>query len=186
MENRLMVFVSSIISELWNEREVVRETLESIPLTKPWVFEYTPASTDNLDESYLSQVRECDIFILLIAGNISEPVKNEYETAVGRGKPKLVFLKDVERSGPAQAFVKQMDVKWDKFRDIQELRQKVCEAVVDELIKGYRRYRIGAGEVGKLTEFAKKLAGGTIIQQVAGDNAKQFGQVFGDITFGRD
>jgi len=29
-------------------------------------------------------------------------------------------------------------------------------------------------------------AGATIIKQVAGDNAKQFGQVFGNITFGKD
>jgi hypothetical protein len=181
-----MVFVSSIISELWSEREAVRETLESIPLTKPWLFEYTPASTDNLDESYLSQVRECDIFILLIAENISDPVENEYRTAVEQGKPMLVFLKDVERSGPAQAFVKQIDVKWDKFGDTQELRQEVREAVVDELIKGYRRYHIRAGEVSKLTEFAERLAGGTIIEQVAGNHAKQFGQVVGNITFGQD
>lgn len=186
MENRLTVFVSSIISELWNEREAIKETLESIPLTKPWVFEYTPASTDNLNESYLSKVRECDIFILLIAENISDPVKNEYRAAVEHSKPKLVFLKDVERSLPAQAFVEQIDVKWGKFGDVQELRQRVREAVVDELIKGYRRYRIGAREVGQLAEFAEKLAGGAIIQQTAGDNARQFGQVFGDITFGQD
>lgn len=29
-------------------------------------------------------------------------------------------------------------------------------------------------------------AGATIIKQVAGDNAKQFGQVFGNISFGQD
>jgi len=157
MENRLIVFVSSIIGELWNEREAVRETLESIPLTKPWVFEYTPASTDNLDESYLSKVRECDIFILLIAENISDPVKNEYRTAVEHSKPKLVFLKDVERSRPAQALVEQIDAKWDKFGDIQELRQKMGEAVVDELIKGYRRYRIRADEADKLARSISKV-----------------------------
>ena len=89
-----MVFISSSISELWNERQAVKETLESIPLTKPWVFEYTPASTDNLDESYLSKVRECDIFILLIAENISSPVKHEYRAAFEDDKPMLVFLKD--------------------------------------------------------------------------------------------
>jgi len=29
-------------------------------------------------------------------------------------------------------------------------------------------------------------AGATIIRQIAGDNAKQFGQVFGDVTIGDD
>ena len=35
-----------------------------------------------------------------------------------------------------------------------------------------------------LREAGETEAGATIIQQTAGDNAKQFGQVFGDITFG--
>ena len=37
-----------------------------------------------------------------------------------------------------------------------------------------------------LQEAGETEAGATIIQQVAGDNAKQFGQVFGDVTFGGD
>ncbi len=34
-----------------------------------------------------------------------------------------------------------------------------------------------------LQEAGKTEAGATIIRQIAGDNAKQFGQVFGNITF---
>jgi hypothetical protein len=37
-----------------------------------------------------------------------------------------------------------------------------------------------------LQEAQKTETGATIIKQVAGDNAKQFGQVFGDVTFGKD
>jgi hypothetical protein len=37
-----------------------------------------------------------------------------------------------------------------------------------------------------LKEAASTEAGATIIQQTAGDNAKQFGQVFGDVTFSQD
>ena len=37
-----------------------------------------------------------------------------------------------------------------------------------------------------LQEAGKTEAGATIIKQIAGDNAKQFGQVFGNITFGKD
>jgi hypothetical protein len=37
-----------------------------------------------------------------------------------------------------------------------------------------------------LQEAGETEAGATIIQQTAGDNAKQFGQVFGDVTFGGD
>jgi len=37
-----------------------------------------------------------------------------------------------------------------------------------------------------LQEAGKTEAGATIIKQVAGNNAKQFGQVFGNVTFGKD
>ncbi len=37
-----------------------------------------------------------------------------------------------------------------------------------------------------LEEGGKTETGSTVIKQVAGDNAKQFGQVFGNITFGQD
>lgn len=37
-----------------------------------------------------------------------------------------------------------------------------------------------------LQEAGKTETGATIIKQVAGNDAKQFGQVFGDITFGKD
>jgi hypothetical protein len=36
---------------------------------------------------------------------------------------------------------------------------------------------------GMLQEAGETEAGATIIQQVAGDDAKQFGQVFGNVTF---
>ena len=37
-----------------------------------------------------------------------------------------------------------------------------------------------------LQQAGETQAGATIIQQTAGDNAKQFGQVFGDVTFGQE
>ena len=51
MENPLVVFVSSMIGELWEERRAIKEAIEAIPLTRPWIFEYTPASTHTIEES---------------------------------------------------------------------------------------------------------------------------------------
>ena len=147
MENPLVVFVSSMIGEFKEERGTVKEAIEAIPLTRPWVFEYTPASSDILDESYLRWVRECDIFILLLAHKLSSAVRKEWQTALAHAKPRFVFLKDVERTPMAQAFVDQVDVKWAKFSDEEELRQRVREAIIDELVKGYRRYRLKVTDV---------------------------------------
>jgi len=194
MEARLLVFVSSLLRELTNERSIVGEAIEAIPVTQPWVFEYTPASADLLEESCLSKVQECDIFILLIAQSISAPVRREYETALAHDKPRLVFLKDVDRTPEAQAFIDQIDVKWSKFSTTDELQRQVQEAVTDELIKGYRRYRLKATEVGKLAEFMERLSVGTVvggdyIQVTIGKGARQVAAgknivQTGDITYG--
>lgn len=158
MENPLVVFISSMIGELRAERRAVKEALEAIPLTRPWVFEYTPASPDKLQESYLRWARECDIFVLLLAQNISDPVKKEYEIALVLDKPRLIFLKKVERSTAAQEFIEGIDVKWAEFDAAKDLCRKIQEAVVDELIKGYRRYRLSAANVRGLVEFAEQTS----------------------------
>ena len=94
MENPLIVFVSSIIAGLEAERHAVQAAIQAIPLTRPWLFEFSPASSQPLDESYLSKVRGCDIFVLLLKDRLSDPVRAEVEAAQGAGKPLLVFVGD--------------------------------------------------------------------------------------------
>jgi hypothetical protein len=184
VENKLLIFVSSLIGELLPEREAVEKAVSEIPLTRAWVFEHTSASTEPLAESYLRKVRECDIFILLVGKDISEPVRQEYETALAHDKPRLVFLRDVERSPEAEAFVEEIDVKWAKFGTLGELQQQIQEAVTDELIKGYRRHRLKATELGKLGEFMERLSEITI---VGGDRIQAtMGDVSGQVGVGKD
>jgi hypothetical protein len=194
MENRLMIFISSLIGELANERYTAKEALQAISLIRPWVFEYTPASVDPLEESYLSKVRECDLFIMLLAQNISESVLKEWQTAIVAGKPRLVFLKKGEQSPEAQAFVKTIDVKWAEFATTEELKRQVQGAVTDELIKGYRRYRLKATDLSTLAEFAEKLAAGVTVGVAVGKDITQvvgpsyetrfYGEVHGPVLTG--
>ena len=81
MENPLTVFVSSVISGMAAERGAARAAIEAVPLSRPWLFEFSPASSLPLDESYLSKVRGCDIFVLLLAATVTDPVKAEVGTA---------------------------------------------------------------------------------------------------------
>ncbi|RLC82185.1 MAG: hypothetical protein DRI61_02775 [Chloroflexi bacterium] len=179
MENPLLVFVSSLIGELFEERKAVKEALKAIPLTRAWVFEYTPASADLLETSYLDKVRECDLFILLLGKGISEPVRKEWETAIEHNKPRLVFLKKVERDPETQSFIERIDVKWAEFANLEELQRKVQEAVIDELIKSYRRYHLRPEEEGKLRELQERLQSGDYIQ------ATISGQVSGQVAIGK-
>ena len=185
MENKLVVFVSSLIGELFEERKAVKEALDAIPLTKPWVFEYTPASADPLEFSYLDKVRECDIFILLLGKSISEPVRKEWQAATEADKPRLVFLKQTERDPETQEFINTIDVKWTQFASLEELRHKVQEAVIDELIKGYRRYRLQPKELGQLGEALERLQSGGV---VGGDSIQVAisGDVSGQVAVGKE
>ena len=170
MENKLLVFLSSPIAKLLAERRAVGEALAAVPLTRPWAFECTPASADPLEESYLDKVGECDLFILLLGQNITDPVRKEWQTASVTVKPRLVFLKKCHRSLEAQTFVEAIDVKWVEFATTDELRRQVQEAVTDELIKGYRRYRLRPRDLGPLGEFLEWLKGGR--PAVGGDNVR--------------
>jgi hypothetical protein len=150
MEDHLLVFISSPIVELINERRAVKESIDAIPLTRPWVFESTPASGDPLEESYLSKVQACDLFILILSQNLTAPVRKEWQTAASADKPCLVFLKKGWRSSKVQVFVNALRVKWAEFTDVDDLKQQAQQAVIDELIKGYRRYHLGQSDMNKL------------------------------------
>ena len=157
MEERLLVFVSSAINELSEERRVVKEAIESIPLTRPWLFELSPASVDSIEESYLRKVRTCDLFILILGNYLTAAVLKEWQTAMASGKPRLVFIKNEARSLEAQAFMQSIDVRWAGFADLEELKIQVQHAVTTELINGYRRYSLGQQDTVFLNEFLKLL-----------------------------
>ncbi|TEU16540.1 MAG: tetratricopeptide repeat protein [Anaerolineales bacterium] len=159
-EPKLTVFISSMIGELLKERQVVRQAINSIPLTRAWAFEYAPASADQLEESYLSKVRECDLFILLVGEDISEPVKREYETAIEHGKRCLVFVKRMgrgkARSRQAEEFVQGVGQKYKEFKNRPDLKRQVLKAVVGELVKGYRHFHLAEAEPDTLDKFRRR------------------------------
>jgi hypothetical protein len=48
-----------------------------LPLIRPWLFEEAPAAADPLDEPYLRWVGRCDLFILLLGEDLTDPVRTE-------------------------------------------------------------------------------------------------------------
>jgi len=160
-EQPLVVFVSSVIGELAEERRMAQEVLEQLPFSMPWVFEFTPPSTEVVDEAYLRKVRACDVFILIVGQSVTDPVRREYEVARAAEKPCLVFLKDCEREAETQAFVRDIPFKWAKFSAPGMFGRLVEMAVVDELIAGYRAGRqkkLSAGQVMVLSGIREMLA----------------------------
>ncbi|NIO67474.1 MAG: DUF4062 domain-containing protein [Anaerolineae bacterium] len=113
---QLTIFISSMIGPLWDQRAAIEEAITTgIPLARPWVFERAPASSEEITESYLARVRECDIYLLILGDDISDPVKEEYQTAVECDKPRLCFVQEgVEPTPALQEFLPtlQADVKY--------------------------------------------------------------------------
>lgn len=81
MPRKLKVFVSSCmntrIDDLSRERKAVIERIEDLEYFEPWAFEHEPASSKNVEEHYLSSVRESDIFLLIVRRVITRAVKRE-------------------------------------------------------------------------------------------------------------
>jgi hypothetical protein len=173
MEEKLMVFISSRINdEMRRARQAVRQALEALPLTRPWLFEEAPAAADPLDESYLRWVGRGDLFILLLGEDITDPVRTEWETATQARKPRLVFLKKGAQDEAAWQFAKSLGVKWKEYRTLDELKREAQAAVGDELIKGYRAYGVSKSERLRLQQHVRGLQAGDIT--IGGD------VVFGD------
>lgn len=149
MVRPLIVFISLIPDELEAEREAIKDTLEAISLTRPWAFEYTPAS---------SEARKCDIFVLIVAQHIPRSIKKEYGLAVMYDKPRYLFLKNVDRSAVAEEFVGGIGAKWINFDDTSDLCPRLQRVMLDELIRNHRSYRLDESDLAKLNELSKKLA----------------------------
>lgn len=105
--NRRKVFVSSILDKLTEdfseERKCAVRVIGDYPFLEPWVFEEEPASSKSLKSSYLDEVRQSDIFVLLAGEHLTKPVADEFDTARAAMKPILLFLKKVtQRSEEAE------------------------------------------------------------------------------------
>jgi len=157
-ESKLTIFISSMIAPLWDQRAAVEEAIRTgIPLARTWVFERAPASSEQITESYLARVRQCDIYLLILGDDISDPVKAEYRTAVECDKPRLCFVQEgVEPTPALEEFLPslQADVKYATFVDQESLCREVLRAVRQELVQGYQRYRLGKAERDQIAASA--------------------------------
>ena len=165
IEPPLLVFVSSLIGELSAERQALRQTIMGLGITKPWVFEFTPAIAQPLEESYLDKVRTCDLFALLIDENSSPAVEKEFETALQHNRPILALLKkdkddkEQHRSPAARALISRIPTKWTTFSDPTDLAFKARVAIADEIIRRVRDGLIALphAQVQRLEETSSTL-----------------------------
>lgn len=165
VEPPLLVFVSSLIGELSAERQMLRQTITGLGITRPWIFEFTPATAQPLEKSYLNNVRTCDLFVLLIDENSSPAVEKEFDTALQHHRPILAFLKkdkddsDHVRNSQTHALISRIPTKWATFADATDLALKARAAITDEVIRGFRNGLIALpeGQAARLEQAGSAL-----------------------------
>lgn len=148
---QIRVFISSDMTELEYDRQIAEEVLTDMNVN-PILFELFPAMNISPSESWTEEVRDCDIFLLLLWKSLREPVLEEYHEAVKRGKPILILVKSLtgneKRKPTLRAFLKKFDpnsqerpprrVTYNKYRRVAELKTAVRESLAAEISKFYK------------------------------------------------
>jgi hypothetical protein len=138
-------------------RDAAVEALTSSPLTAPWAFEYTPASSDGAVQTYLAKVREADIVVWLVGEETTVPVRNEIAEALAADRRLwVVRLPAADRSPETEALLREVGtrVKWGDAADAHELRELLALTFSDEIVRALRQ-KPGLTRLALLEQLAR-------------------------------
>jgi len=171
------------IDDLRKEREACGNAINSLGLTRAWMFEHSPASADPADETYLDKVDQCDLFVSILGADLTDPVENEYARAFSKGKRRLLFVKEVERSERASGWLAERhDVKWRTFASADELAQHVRAAVADEVIKAHRRLNLTPADFEHIATQLRSEPVSFMVRTIAASELKEVTETFPELV----
>ena len=161
----LKVFISSVmrrsLEDLSGEREAARAAVEQLdPIASAWAFENEPASTKRLKDSYLDEVKTCDLMVLIVGRYMTSAVCDEVNAARDHSKGILAFSKAAtEREPEAIEVLRLLDAKYDDFTGATDLGLKVRHAVAMEIRRRAKPdviHGLRAGDhISQLREFTR-------------------------------
>lgn len=134
MEKKYQVFVSSTYEDLQEERKKVMEALLQMNCF-PVGMEYFNASDSSQWEVIKSLIRECDYYVLIVAGrygSIEEEsgksyTQKEFEYAIEQGVPVISFVHKAPESLPGIK-IEQEQIKRDKLEEFKScVKKKSCK-----------------------------------------------------------
>ena len=145
----IRIFISSVQSELAQERETLRDYVREDALLRRFfdvfLFEDVPASNRRPDELYLDEVERCDLYVGLFGwgyGSEDEagvsPTEREFDRATALGVHRLIFVKGVEdgaRHPKMRALIgkAQAGLIRKRFNILEELKTALYAALVEYL-----------------------------------------------------
>ncbi len=157
-EPPLIAFVSSVMCpELDEVRQETVHTLNRVPWLTSWAFEYTPASSEPVDEGYLRKVREADVVIWLVGEKTTKPVQKEIREALASNRRLWVMKLPAEQQDEVTKTLLQEvkpQAKWIDTTAAGGLRQALDLTLGDEIVWAMRGKR-GLGRLARLEEIGR-------------------------------
>jgi hypothetical protein len=137
----LVAFVSGVMEgDVLTARKDAVDALSAASFLAPWAFEYTPASSDPVDDTYLRKVREADVVLWLVASRTTEPVGREIREALAHGIPLIVIRIESDGEDAATAALVNevgLRAKWVRV-PLHEVRAAVALSMADEIVRAWR------------------------------------------------
>lgn len=140
-ERPLLAFVSSVMRpELDDWRRAAVDALSNRVLV-PWAFEFTPASSQQATDAYLTKVREADFVIWLVGAVTTDPVRDEIQEALAANRRLWVMRLPVgTRDEMTETLLHAVGLR-AKYADVtspDHLREELTLTFGDEVVRALR------------------------------------------------
>ena len=176
------IFVSGVQKELKKERRAVKEFIRKDPLLSEYfdvfLFEDSPAKSKSAQDSYIEEVRECNICVSILGQQYGGPGKGkiapteaEFREAKSKHKEILIYIKGqntvdkLRENGMRELIAEIKNPKagysYRRFESVHELTDLVYESLISFLKE--------KGEIGK-AGFDQRICEGAKLSDI--DNAK--------------
>ncbi|MFN0155750.1 MAG: hypothetical protein ACKVUT_15360 [Gaiella sp.] len=133
------------------------KALAGVPYLAPWAFEFTPASSEAAEDTYLAKVHGADLFIWLIGTETTRPVELEVGEALS-AKLRMIAIKlgTQTRNKKTQDLILRVQAhcKWASASSEEELRSALSLSLSDEIVRAIRR-RPTLSRVARLDEIGR-------------------------------
>jgi hypothetical protein len=137
LRRRPLVFVSSTIEELRLSRQEIEGAIRSLGLVDEWLFEFHAVSAGApADVQYLNTAGSCDLFVLVIAQQMSAATREEYERAFDDNPQKVIAFYVGETNDDVREFRSIVDARHARTQlDTEDgLATAVARAVEDAVL----------------------------------------------------
>jgi hypothetical protein len=126
--------------EMRKPRQDAVRALDAPSFLAPWAFEYSPASSESADWSYLSKVRQADVLIWLVGSRTTGPVQREVREALTHSVPMMIIrLTDASPDATTQELIDEVGLraKWITIPS-EYVRDGVALSMGDEIVRAWR------------------------------------------------